>query len=417
MAIDGTSVAVLHPVDQGRLHTLAAIHQHGIGRGQAEQGGLPRAKRHGKMLRHIVGDTEAAGIIRDEIHADGLCQTHRHQVPGFLDTQPHRARTVEFLGVVGRLPLAEACALIDHEGRIQYAGRGGEAIVERGQINEGLEGGAGLPGGLGHPVELAVLEAPAAAEGQHAACVRIHGDEAAFDIRNLPQGEGGCRIVLAVVVLGDGFDEDHITRRQNIRRFLHAAAQSLLFVPFPCPGQFSQGDLAERAVFEADLYLFVLGNQDKSLAPAGKRRFRRLERAKSIAPAGDDLDLSERPAPTMAAVVMHQSPMQGLVREALQLRVKGGADGEPAFIEAVLAEPADQPAPDFLGEIIRLGDFRDRPLVGRERIFLRACGVFGRDEAVFLHLADHPVPPGHGSGMVADRMIVVRGFGQCGQIG
>ena len=62
-----------------------------------------------------------------------------------------------------------------------HAGRGEPAVYGRG-VNNGLERGAGLPPGLGGPVELALLEAVAAHQGEHLAGVRLDGDHGSLDL-------------------------------------------------------------------------------------------------------------------------------------------------------------------------------------------------------------------------------------------
>src|SRR5258707_613418 len=65
--------------------------------------------------------------------------------------------------------------------------RRGEAIFQRGDVDERLEGRTRLALGLGRPVELALLERPAADQREDPPGFRIHHDDPAADIRDLAQ--------------------------------------------------------------------------------------------------------------------------------------------------------------------------------------------------------------------------------------
>src|SRR6266508_1372108 len=89
--------------------------------------------------------------------------------------------------VIDRLPGSLSRTLRDRDRRVLDDARWAEAVFQRGEIDEGLEGGAWLPLGLGGAIELALLKRPAADQRVDASGLRIHAGEAAADIGDLPQ--------------------------------------------------------------------------------------------------------------------------------------------------------------------------------------------------------------------------------------
>ena len=63
------------------------------------------------------------------------------------------------------------------------------AVVERGRVDERLEGRARLAQGLRRAVELALVEGEAADHGVDAAGIRVHRDDGAGDLGHLAQAE------------------------------------------------------------------------------------------------------------------------------------------------------------------------------------------------------------------------------------
>src|SRR2546423_9406180 len=94
--------------------------------------------------------------------------------------------------VIDRLPGRLSRTLWDRDRRVLDNARRAEAVFQRREVDEGLEGGARLPLGLGRAIELALLKRPAADQRVDASGLRIHGGEAAADIGDLPQRELGC---------------------------------------------------------------------------------------------------------------------------------------------------------------------------------------------------------------------------------
>ncbi len=100
--------------------------------------------------------------------------------------EPHRDRVERIRQRLGQRHGAEIFVLeifrlpAPHRDRRVLAHRvGRKSVFERGEIDERLEGGAGLAFRRYGAVELALLVAPAADQGANGA-VRRHGDEGAF---------------------------------------------------------------------------------------------------------------------------------------------------------------------------------------------------------------------------------------------
>src|SRR5204863_7120532 len=92
--------------------------------------------------------------------------------------------------VVLRLPALAAGLLgFDHDRLVGDHGRGREALLERGRVDEGLERGAGLAPGLRDMVELVAPEVEPADQGANRAVLRIQADESRLhlgQLRDLP---------------------------------------------------------------------------------------------------------------------------------------------------------------------------------------------------------------------------------------
>ena len=97
-----------------------------------------RAKGVGKERVEAIVDAEAFGIAGDSFHADLFGDPHRHEVPRLLDPGAQRRRAVEL--VRGILGTPEALRRVDLDRRVDNDRRGREPAVERGGIDEGLEG-------------------------------------------------------------------------------------------------------------------------------------------------------------------------------------------------------------------------------------------------------------------------------------
>ena len=144
-----------------------------------------------------------------------------------------------------------------------------------------------------------------------------------------------------------------------------------------------------------------------------------------------DLDALQGAAPALVAVEGDKAVDQRLARQALQVGIERGADGQAAVdaavagagalgaaVEPVLAELVGQRAPHFLGEVVGRIDLRaERADVDLERLGLGGLRLLRRDVAVLGHLVDDPVAPDRGFLGLAEGMIVVGRLGQRGEIG
>src|SRR5579875_2552843 len=125
----------------------------------------------------MVEDAELLDIIRDRIEADRRPDARGDEVERFRQARQKRYRAVELALVIRRIPLRQTGPLIEDERSIEHDRRWREAVIERRQIDEGLDCRAGLAHRLGGAIKLAHLVAEAAIEREHAARVRIHRDE------------------------------------------------------------------------------------------------------------------------------------------------------------------------------------------------------------------------------------------------
>lgn len=125
-------------------------------------------------------------------------------------------------------------------------------------------------------------------------------------------------------------------------------------------------------------------------------------------PVSGNVDMRDRPPKTPRLVVVDEAGAQRHQRSRLKGRVKRRAHGKPAVIESRLAIlPRDFPA-HFLNEIVCLchdGVFGLRLNPERSRHHV-AC-LRGANEAVALHLANHPVAPADRAFGMPVRVVVV----------
>src|SRR5271166_5952239 len=100
------------------------------------------------------------------------------------------------VGVILGRPHRQPRPLRKGYGSVEHQRRRCEAVIERGQIDERLDRGTGLPLSLSRPVELTDLEAEPAADRKDAPRVRIHGDKGAGYFGDLAQIESIRRLGL-----------------------------------------------------------------------------------------------------------------------------------------------------------------------------------------------------------------------------
>ena len=206
MAEDGLSIAILNPVDHGRLDLLAAVGKDGIGGDHAQNRGLAGTERHGENWKHVVIDAETLGILGDELHPHVLGQTDSHLVTGLLDAEPEGLRAGGAAAVVFRSPHLATRHHLDR--RIEDNGSGRIAVVERGGIDERLERRAGLTHRLGGTIEFRLGIGEAADHGENATRIRVHRHEAALHLRRLAKAIGA-------LFVGQRFHEDDVARLKH----------------------------------------------------------------------------------------------------------------------------------------------------------------------------------------------------------
>ncbi len=337
---------------------------------------------------------------------------HRDPVHAVLECVAQGAGTAGGLFVVEIARSPDRLPRTGVEGDFGVLDDGGRRVasLQRRQIDEWLEGRAGLAQRLGRPVVLAQLVAEAAGHGEHAAGVRIHGDDAAADIGDLPEPEGAGRIGLALVLTGDRFDQHHVSHLQRIARPLDRPAEALAFQRRPRPAQLVQRDPPLRAIGKPDRGLTRIGLQHHGQLP-GADAAGRLQLGQAFDPARAGRDLAQGAAPAMAAVIGDEPVAQRLVGDRLQLRIDRGADRQPAGVEALFAIALQQVAADLFGEIIGVHHLGLVAPAQLHRLGLGRLVFLGRDEALIQHPVQHIVAPGEGSAVAAGCL------GQCCEIG
>src|SRR6266851_171699 len=175
-----------------RVGPTAVARERDIGPRQFERRDLERSEGHGGHGRQVRPKPERAARLDDHGKADGLGDPHRGAVERLLEgaAEAHAPR-VALLVVAGAPRLA-----VDHDGerRIVDHGRGREsgltvARVQSRQVHERLEGGAHLPSGQRHTIELARLVVTATYQGADLAGGGIDRDQSDL--------EPGTRILAA----------------------------------------------------------------------------------------------------------------------------------------------------------------------------------------------------------------------------
>ena len=122
--------------------------------------------------------------------------------------------------------------------------------------------------------------------------------------------------------------------------------------------------------------------------------------------------------PAVALVELDQAIHERLAGEHLELRIKGRAHRQAAFIERLLAEHLGQLAAHLLGEIVGREQMRGRvSLLDAERRGLGCLALLRRGETVLHHPVDHPIAPFDRAVRIAERIVVIRRLGQCREIG
>ena len=160
-------------LDHMRHHCEPAIGKRRIGADQFERRDFRGAERDRRVGFEFRRDAEAVGgadhCRRRKFHG----QAHRHRVQRHGQRLGERDRAENIRARSFRLPALELDRLV-----LAHA-VGGQSVLERGQIDEGLERGAGLPLGGDRAVELALAVIASADHGAHRA-VRRHRHQRAL---------------------------------------------------------------------------------------------------------------------------------------------------------------------------------------------------------------------------------------------
>ena len=338
-------------------------------------------------------------VCADRLHAQHRREPRRHRVQRFFERDAQRRRPAETVAaVVGRRPGRHARPLADRHRRVVDQGRGREAVFERGQIDERLDRRAGLPLGLGGAVELAHLEAEAAAHRQHAPGMRVDRDHRARDFGDLAQ--------IVERAAGDVAGRSASPRCAFGAAGLAASSDSVS-TSTRSPGLTTSAGRArrgaERAVVAQRPRPAHLGERDApGLAALAARSSRRPRRCAAPPPA------ASRPSRRRQAAVSFVEPGRPVAgrrdRYGRRRRASRRACGhrrsarraapcrrppaspasrlvrtdEPALVQGLLAIARQQLAPHLLGEIGRRHDLGLLAAAHRERLGLRGLDVGSR---------------------------------------
>src|SRR5262245_32335393 len=331
-----------------------------------------------------------------------------------LETEAQGSRTVELAFIVFGPPSPHAGALINFDRSIQHDGGRRVAVVERRRIDKRFERRAGLAQRLGGAVELALVKREAADHRKHAPGPWILDHHGAGNLGYLVQDE-----------LALGFprlDINDVTRADDLGHFTDRSPAG--FGPFHSLERKNADGalLADKAArlatrLQPDTRGLVAGLKHHGQSP-GRYVGQSLYFSESDSPVAGNIDLRDRAPPSLCLVVAHKTIDKRLACKQLKLWFKRRADGKTALVQLFLAVPLVKFAPNLLGEIFSSEDVRARSLCRHsERRALRFFGVGGLHEARFSHPIDNPIAPLDCALTLAERMIVVRRFGQRCEIG
>ena len=182
----GMAVEVQHPLHNVRPHPVASVGEHRIGcghlhgrhgHGAAADGQLGVARKGGSV------EPEAAGMGQGGPGAHFPKHPHGDQIDGAVQRLPQPSGAAEAIVVVAGPVLNLLIFIVEHKGRIYEDGGRRHAPVQSRRIDEGLEAGTRLAGGLQGVIELIEAEVEAAFQGQHGPGVRVQRDQRPLDFR------------------------------------------------------------------------------------------------------------------------------------------------------------------------------------------------------------------------------------------
>ena len=172
-------LSVRDVADRRGRHPSAFVGEDAVRGRYLEQREVGRAKRHAEVDVDRAGHAEPTCHLHRAVDADPLLQLHGHDVDRFLDRLLQRRRAAELAIIVFGLPHVAAADRVRDRRVVHAAGRR-EARFQRGDVDEGLEGGAGLAPCLHGAIEFTPEEVVAADERAHITGRRLEGDDSAL---------------------------------------------------------------------------------------------------------------------------------------------------------------------------------------------------------------------------------------------
>ena len=153
-------------------------------------------------------------------------------------------------------------------------------------------------------------------------------------------------------MLGHGLRQHDIALMQHLVRPRRRGAYTLVLLVRAGPGDLAHRHDAATAIDKADFGTSGAHVQDHGKSPrCGTGR--RCDGCQMMRPDGVHIDMADRTAIAVTAIIGDQAIAQGLVGIGLQHRVEAGPHAQAALIDQILTEMGDQLASDFLIEIGR----------------------------------------------------------------
>ena len=384
---EDVAVLVLDPADEIGLEADALVGIGRVRRDHLEQGDLegPQAEREIRVDRR--GDAEAPAVVDADLRRDEIEELRRDDVPGLLEAGPDGDGALVLPVVVLGRPGFVAPA-VDEGHRLvgDDAGRG-EAVLDGGGVEEGLDGRARLPRRLDGPVELAVAEGIAADEGPDLPGLRVDDHHGAVPQGLLVERDAG---LFGLGVEGGDLDLDDVAALEDrveaagLRPADVLGGHQAHGVLDPDRG-FAAGDREDDGVVDPGrLERLVLPGQEPVLLQRGLGGGDEV--LEGLGTGGEDVRLVGPPA-VQRVLRPAQARLQGRLGIALKVRIDGREDLEPGPVKAVKAVGLLEVAADLLEEVGP--EFRARPPLGQDlhRLGLERLALGLRQVA----LRDHPV--------------------------
>ena len=251
---------------------------------------------------------------------------------------------------------------------------------------------------LGGAVELALAIAEAATHRQHPPGVRVQCHDGTLDLGALAQ-QPAPRVGFADLRHDHGIaDGERLTAG---------------------PAQIVGAEPDAAAVVQPDLDPPTLARQDHASPPVTEleARVEPPECCQPVVAGGGEVELAPRPAPALPPVIVDQPIAQGAVGGGLQDGRERDPNRQPALVEALLAEPADELPAHLFDEEVGLGSLDRRARMQGDRLGAGGVRLGGGDVAVRQHAAEDVVAALQGRLRVVDRIVARRRLGQASQHG